>query len=174
MQRCLLRNGFKRGKKNGKIILKPETISWRNSYIQALLQNRNLPENERYREVYSDELYVHQHYSRTDNSLYDPNDDQDLQVRKAHKRRRIFFVVAIQASHCGSPASLVENSLWSFIPNQKNGHRGDYHKVFNSQNFATWFKNQLMLYLSYSLRTTLRQISERLGLEFEKINTEEG
>ena len=47
VQPWLLRTDFKRGKKNGKISLKPETISWRNSYIRKLLQNLNLPENER-------------------------------------------------------------------------------------------------------------------------------
>ena len=125
VQRWLLSNGFRRGKKNGKISLKPQTISWHNSYIRTLLQNRNLPKNERYRKVYLDESYVHQHYSRTDNSLYDTNDDQELQVRNAHKGRRICFVAAIQASNSGILAILVENSVWSFISDERNRHTGD-------------------------------------------------
>ena len=31
-----------------------------------------------------------------------------------------------------------------FSPQDKKGHKGDYHKFFNSKNFLLWFKKQLL------------------------------
>lgn len=45
--------------------------------------------------VYLDESYVHQNYARHDDSLFDPNNEQDLQVTVKHKGRRYCFIAAI-------------------------------------------------------------------------------
>jgi transposase len=39
---------------------------------------------------------------------------------------------------------VVPGSVWSFSPQQKSMHRGDYHKVFNSNNFIAWWTDQLL------------------------------
>jgi transposase len=42
----------------------------------------------------------------------------------------------------------VPNSLWRFCPQRKKDSKGDYHKVFNSQNFVGWWRDQLLPNLS--------------------------
>ena len=34
--------------------------------------------------------------------------------------------------------------MWAFCPKKKGGHQGDYHKVFNGENFVTWWRDQLL------------------------------
>ena len=147
-QRWLSSKGFKRGAKSGSIGLKPHIVAWRNSYLRKVLSNRSLPESVRYQEVYLDESYIHLHYCRYENSLYDPNDEQDEQIRKPNKGKRICFLSAIKYQ-CGSHRSgLVENSVWYFVPSAAKNQVGDYHKALNGSNFLTWFKNKLLPNLS--------------------------
>jgi transposase len=113
-----------------------------------------LPGDTRLREDYLDESYIHEHYHRYDDSLWDPSDDQDIQIGKLkHKGRRYCFLAAIQGPdprvEQPSPirkekAGLVHGSLWSFSPQKKGDSKGDYLKVFNSVNFITWWKEQLL------------------------------
>ena len=120
----------------------------KHNYLKSFQENRNAPPEERRREVYMDESYIHEHYHRNDDSLWDPNDDQDVQHKKAPaKGRRYCFAAAIQGpswKSIGTSGGLVPGSLWKFCPQKKGGHQGDYHKVFDSKNFLTWWKDQLL------------------------------
>lgn len=153
-RRWLERNGYRRGRRKGNIRPKPEIAIKRDLYLQAFFANRSLPKETRLREVYLDESYIHEHYHRFDDSLWDPSDDQDIQIGKLqHKGRRYCFLAAIQGPdpRIDEPsmirkekAGLVRGSLWYFSPTKKKHSTGDYHKVFNSTNFIKWWREQLL------------------------------
>ena len=153
-RRWLQRFKYKRGRRKGNLVLKADIAVKRDLYLQEFFKNRSLPKEERLREVYLDESYIHEHYHRFDDSLWDPSDDQDVQVGKMkHKGRRYCFLAAIQgedprveqpSSIRMEKAGLVHGSLWTFCPQKKKDSTGDYHKVFNSSNFIGWWKNQLL------------------------------
>ena len=42
--------------------------------------------------VYMDESYIHKNYHRHDDSLFDPNDEQDLERIAQHKRKHYFLL----------------------------------------------------------------------------------
>ena len=173
MRRWLERNEYKRGRRTGNLALKEQLTVQRDLYLKAFFTNRELPANERLREVYLDESYIHQHYKKTQDSLWDPNDDQDIQFEKEkHKGNRYCFLCAIQGPNplvfepsdvAGTDAEaklldklklstlekkdrggIVPNSVWSFCPQQKKDHKGDYHKVFKADNFEQWWRDQLI------------------------------
>lgn len=87
VRRYLRHLGYKRGKKKGVLSyqLREENARKRDIYLSMMMQVRD--EKQR-RVVYLDESYVHQNYARHDDSLFDPNDKQDLQVTVKHKGRR--------------------------------------------------------------------------------------
>ncbi|KAH9112766.1 hypothetical protein LEN26_002882 [Aphanomyces euteiches] len=76
--------------------------------------------------VYLDESYIHHHYARHGESLYslyDPNDEQELQVKSKHKGQRYCFIGAI-------------------LDDGGKGRRKqpkDYHGMFNGTYFVDWF-----------------------------------
>lgn len=144
VQRWLLKNGFSRGKKSKNLLLSNKITAWRNKYLRIIMENRGKIPTDQLQEVYLDESYIHQHYSKSNNSLYDPNDNEDIQSRQPHKGRRICFLAAIKNSIGDEKAGFVANSAWWFIPKGKNAHGGDYHKSFNSHNFLAWFRQNLM------------------------------
>ena len=39
---------------------------------------------------------------------------------------------------------MISQSLWMFCPSGKKDHSGDYHKVFNGENYVNWFKHNLL------------------------------
>jgi len=97
MRRWLERNNYKRGKRSGNIKMKEHVAIKRDLYLSAFFANQALPAQERLREVYLDESYIHQHYKKDADSIWDPNDDQDLQVGKLpNKGNRYCFLCAIQ------------------------------------------------------------------------------
>jgi hypothetical protein len=113
--------------------------------------DRAKPPGERLREVYMDESYIHEHYHRNEDSLWDPNDNQDVIYQKDnHKGRWYCFCTAIQGPNpLGGEepedlAGLVPGSIWAFSPQKKADHQGDYHKVFNGDNYIPWFRDQLL------------------------------
>jgi len=112
-----------------------------------LFQNRSAPKKNQYREVFLDESYIHEHYHRLEESIWDPNDDQDLQCKLPHKGQRYCFIAAIQGPHPQNmkkdPAGMVPGSLWYFCPNKK-AQKGDYHKAFNGSNFLEWWHTHLL------------------------------
>jgi hypothetical protein len=41
-------------------------------------------------------------------------------------------------------AGLVPGLIWAFCPQKKGDHLGDYNKIFNGDNYITWFRDQLI------------------------------
>ena len=133
--------------------MKESVLLHKHRYLTTFFANRALNAEERKREVMMDESYIHEHYHRNNDSIWDPNDDQDIQFGKAPaKGRRYCFAAAIQGPNpCVSDAvlnqdkaGLVPGSVWAFCPQKAKDHGGDYHKVFNGQNFVKWWKEQLL------------------------------
>ena len=170
-QRWLRKNHYKRGKRSGNVVLKEHIALKRDQYLTTFFTNRSTPQESRLREVYLDESYIHQHYKKDVDSLYDPNDKQDLQIGKdKNKGNRYLFLCAIQGPNprVFEPSTDIENgrlldklnlaqvtlqsdrggvvpgTVWAFCPQQKKLHKGDYHKVFNSNNFLQWWQDQLL------------------------------
>ena len=173
MRRWLQRNGYRRGKRSGNIVMKEHIALHRDLYLKAFFANRALPIEEQLWEVYLDESYIHQHYKKNNDSVWDPNDDQDLQFGKEkNKGNRYCFLCAIQGPNpqvfqptddeCNDEEAklfdkmtlstletkdrggVVPGSVWAFCPQQKKLHKGDYHKVFKSTNFMQWWNDQLI------------------------------
>ena len=76
-RRFLAGLGYKQGKTKGMMCyhLKEENIQKRDKYVQAMT-NANYDNTTRI--VYMDEIYIHKNYHRHDDSLFNPNDEQDL------------------------------------------------------------------------------------------------
>lgn len=130
-----------------------QQVAKRHHYLREFFDNRAKPPEERLREVYTDQSYIHEHYHRNDDSIWDPNDEQDVTTSKEQfKGRRYCFAHAIwganpaveEPTQAVDKAGLVPGAMWAFCPQKKGDHQGDYHKVFNGGNFVAWFKNQLL------------------------------
>jgi transposase len=151
--RWLKKNGYRRGKRSDNIRLKEHVAVKREQYLLEFIGNREKPPDQRYREVYLDESYCHQHHNHHDQSVYNPDDKLDFQEKKSSNRgQRYCFLAAIQGTNprkeiCVDPADkarLVPNSVFMFKPSARKDHLGDYHKVFNGKNFIDWFRDQLL------------------------------
>ena len=155
-RRWLKRNHYQRGRRSNQIVQKEGVILKRHKYLHDFFKNRDEPDQSlKYREVYMDESYIHQHYNHNDDSIWDPNNDQDIQVgRNNYKGARYCFAAAIQGPNprlnpTDVPnktdlAGLVPNSVWIFQPATRQQQQGDYHKVFNGDNFLNWWTTQLL------------------------------
>ena len=152
VQHWIVWAGFCRGKRNN---IQPNltNVLKRHQFLREFFANRALPPGERLREVYLDESYIHEHYNRMNDSIWDPNDDQDIQLGKdKHKGRRYRFLCAIQGPNPASTddtlpsnkARLVPGSIFAFCPNNTKDQKGDHHKVFNGDNILTWWSEQLL------------------------------
>ncbi|EGD78711.1 hypothetical protein PTSG_01691 [Salpingoeca rosetta] len=97
VQRFLRRAGYTRGTWHS-IAPNEKHLRMRDAYIKAILDNRAAPPASRLREVYIGESYVHEHYHRAADSLVDPNDEQEQQVRNLRDGRRYCFAIAIQGA----------------------------------------------------------------------------
>jgi hypothetical protein len=84
VQRFLLRKGYKRGKRKGKMSyhLKDQIIVQRNNYVRRMIKEHESKERQI---VYVDESFIHKNYARHDDSLYNPSDDDERSVFTAHK-----------------------------------------------------------------------------------------
>ena len=120
-----------------------------------------------------DKSYIHQHYKKDANSIWDPNNKQDIQIGKLPNKGNCYcFLCAIEGpnplafqyskdEHIGNGrlndklllkeittaanrGGVVDGSVWTFCPQQKKDQKGDYHKVFNSTNYLQWWTNQLL------------------------------
>ncbi|OQR85314.1 hypothetical protein ACHHYP_11956 [Achlya hypogyna] len=88
--------GYKRGNKKGTLGMRLAESNrvHRNAYVRRMYPFTR--GDSRHRTiVYTDESFVHHHYKRHDDSLYDPNDEQDLQIKEKHKGARFCFIGAI-------------------------------------------------------------------------------
>jgi transposase len=168
--------GYERGRRTGNLVQKESVILHRQNFLKAFFENRARPPEDRLREVYMDESYIHHHYHRFDDSLWDPNDEQDLQVSKAPvKGRRYCFAAAIQGpdprvcitqnSSKETLAGLVPGSVWDFCPQAPGASKGDYHKVFHGKNFLAWWKNQLLPNLKQPSLIMLDNAKYHLGYD---------
>ena len=153
VRRWLHRHNYQRGRRTGNLVQKESIVLHRQIYLQRFFKNRAEQPLLRLREVMLDESYIHQHYHRNDDSIWDPGDEQDVQMSRAPaKGRRYCFAAAIQGPNpsINNPvlavdkAGLVAGSVWAFCPQKSGDHKGDYHKVFNGENFTTWWKEQLL------------------------------
>ena len=72
--------GYKRGKRKGIMynLLKEENIWKQDAYVQWMMEANNYMSRQI---VYMDESYIHKNYHQHDNSIFDPNDEQDLETK---------------------------------------------------------------------------------------------
>ena len=69
----------------------------RDQYLNQFFANWALPQEKQLQEVYLDESYIHQHYKKDADSIWDPNDKQDIQIGKLpNKGNRYCFLAAIK------------------------------------------------------------------------------
>jgi hypothetical protein len=146
--------GYERGKPRGNLVPPEANVAKKHHYLRTFFANRGKPPGERLRKVYTDESYIHEHYHRNEDSLFNPNDEQDVIYQKEkHKGRRYCFYAAIQGPDprveapeepAEAQVGLVPGSIWAFCPQKKSDHKGDYHRVFNGDNYIVWFRDQLL------------------------------
>ena len=72
--------------------LKKHNIRKHDEYIQKLtaINTKGIQ-----RVIYMDESYIHKNYQQYNDSLFDPNDEQDLEMKANQKGRRYCFIAAI-------------------------------------------------------------------------------
>lgn len=145
VQRFLTRIGYKRGSRKGIITyrMKQHITSQRDQYVKKMISLDTR------RVVYTDESYIHHNYSRHRDSLYDPNDEQDLQVIWRHKGRRYCFIAAIidenkdvrrELQTDNDKAHLLKDTLDIFEGGRQTK---DYHGMFNSSYYVKWMEELL-------------------------------
>ena len=99
VQRYLSRHGFSRG--DSATVPIQETAAIREAriqYLQRLIDNESLPPEQQLRIVDLDESYIHHHYRRHNDSLFDLNEADFRQPRTQKKEKRLCFVAAIRKS----------------------------------------------------------------------------
>ena len=74
--------GIREDDEKRNLVLRADIAVKRDVYLQEFFGNRSLSKEQRLREVYLDELYIHEHYHRFEDSLWDLTDDQDVKVWK--------------------------------------------------------------------------------------------
>eukprot|EP00957_Ditylum_brightwellii_P147093 11199954-Ditylum_brightwellii.AAC.1 len=87
---AVLRQGKKKGMQHYK--LREENVWKSDEYVYVMTAVNQDP---MIWAVYMDESYIHINYHRHDDSLFDPNDEQDLKVKAMHKGRQFCFIAAI-------------------------------------------------------------------------------
>ncbi len=112
------RNGFWRIAKSSNTGIKPNVLAWRNEYLRILLNNRAKPENSKLQKVNLDNSCIHQRYCRHEDSIYDPNDEQDFLIIDPQKGSRI-FLPAIRFQCNGHDSRVITNSIRQFSPSEK-------------------------------------------------------
>lgn len=150
VQRYLQRKGYRRGNKKGEqdYRLKPDIVTKRNEYVLRMIQEKEA--TTRRRIVYMDESYIHKNYRRHDDSLYDPNDEQDLTTIGFHKGQRYCFIAAIINEDFNieetersenERAGILQETLDIFEGGKK--QTKDYHGMFDNVYFITWMEKLL-------------------------------
>jgi transposase len=151
VQRYLLALGYKRGKKKGmqNYRLREENIRKRDEYVQLMTAVNQDPAR---RVVYMDESYIHKNYQRNDDSLFDPNDEQDMEVKAMHKGRRYCFIAAIidedqtlsNVAEQEKPEAAKAHLLLDTLDIFEGGKQTvDYHGMFVTEYFVGWMKKLL-------------------------------
>ena len=136
-QQWLAKNGFQRGKRRGCVKMNPEHVERRDQYLKAILTNRSKPVGQRRKEIYTDESYIHYHHRGEKDVLHHlPNPKES---KAPHKGKRFCFIAVIEYDPNTDESKLIPNLYWAFCPTMKEGHTGDYHKVFDSSNYFKLF-----------------------------------
>eukprot|EP00171_Calliarthron_tuberculosum_P022698 IDg22698t1 len=93
-QRFLLRNGYHQGRKKGAqhYRFKEDIQAKLDEYVATMMA---VNEAKQHRVVYTDESYIHKNYARHEDSLYNPNNEQDLTTIASHKGQHYCFIAAI-------------------------------------------------------------------------------
>ncbi|CAK4441668.1 unnamed protein product [Aphanomyces euteiches] len=136
-QLFLARCGFKRGTQKGVSYgISAELAVKRDRYIRYISTQLQLSTPRTI--VYIDELYIHHHYSRHNNSIYHPDDTASVPKKAKNKGRRLYFIAAIMSGGESDPKLL---GLEIF----EGGNRQpkDYHAMFTSEFFLEWFADLL-------------------------------
>ena len=132
---------------------KTENVLKRDFYIQKMLHPDVM---EKCCIMYMDKSYIHQHYSQHDESLYDPDDKEDLDPKQSHKGRCYCFIAAILSADLRSKegqcldsqeAQLMRETLEIFEGSKKMGGKAqmkDYHGMFDHAYFVQWMKKLLL------------------------------
>ncbi|RQM30255.1 hypothetical protein B5M09_012612 [Aphanomyces astaci] len=139
VQVFLSQQGYERGKRKGTISYRMTKSheETRDAYVALMVPT--VTHAPRRPVVYLDESFIHHHYSRHADSLYDPTDDATTKPK--HKGRRYCFVAGILDD--GSDVSHLLG-LDIFVGGKKNGKKvEDYHSMFNHDYFVDWFKKLL-------------------------------
>ena len=132
--------------------LKEENIRKRDAYVQQMTEANNDVSR---RIVYIDESYIHKNYHRHDDSIFDLNDEQDLETKAQHKGKRYCFIAAIidddrrpevmsipeEIRPAIHKAGLMHKTLDIFEGGKK--QTVDYHGMFNMAYFINWMKKLL-------------------------------
>ena len=84
----------------------------------------------------------HQH--RIDHCLLYPPDGPAYVGKSPRKGCRICFVVAICNQLTHMHAGLINASAWHLTPKSAKDHKGDYHELFNADNYLNWFEYSLL------------------------------
>jgi len=144
VQRFLVRKGYKRGRKKGSqhYRLREKNLIMRDKYVKRMVEEDNLKTQ---RIVYMDKSYIHKNYCHHEDSLYDPNDEQDLTTVAMHKGQQYCFIAAIvDADHTipeesrttEQKAGLLMDTLDIFEGGKK--QTKDYHGMFDHHYFVAW------------------------------------
>jgi transposase len=169
MRRTLSRLGmqWRKNTTKGKIYRESEeVVQKRRDYLHALAEYRNLPTNEQYVEIWTDESYIHHHHA-FNYSWYGVSDFTD----RKHKGRRLVILAA------GSKHGFVPNSLKVYCAQKPTG---DYHGNISKTIYSKWFTESLLPNLSQksliimdnaSYHTALPDSAPRLNATKSQIKT---
>jgi len=166
VRRFLEKMGCKRGKKKGMMCcrLKEENIRKRDACVQLMTDaNKDVSR----RTIHMDESHIHKNHHRHDNSLFDPNDEQDLQTKAQHKGKRCCFIAAVvdddrrpevmaipeEIRPAVDKAGLMHETLDMFEGGEK--QTKDCHGMFDSVHFIKWMKKLLEALAARNVQNSL-------------------
>ncbi|ETV78314.1 hypothetical protein H257_07900 [Aphanomyces astaci] len=130
--------GFKRGKRRDKATYSVSSAyaAAQDIYVQKM---NNLDANTPV--VYMDESYIHHHYTRHQDSLFDPTDDAPLKEKQ--KGRRMYFIAGIMAGRAsGADSTVVALDIFEGGKKSKDDPK-DYHTMFNHTYFLKWLERAM-------------------------------
>ena len=101
------------------------------------------------------ESYIHKNYHRYDDSIFDPNDEQDLEAKAQHKGKWYRFITAIiEDDRCPDMMTIPEDvrpsvckaglmhEIFDIFEVSKK-QTVDYHGTFDSVYFIKWMEKLL-------------------------------
>ncbi|ETV91531.1 hypothetical protein H310_13913 [Aphanomyces invadans] len=130
VQVFLSNEGYARGKRAGRTefrMTKADEMAW-DAYFSMMVPTGVM--RPRRPVVHLDESFIQHHYTRHEDSLYDP---EHSTTRPKYKGRRFCLI-----------AGIIDEGLDIFVGGKKNGKTvKDYHSMFNHAYFVDWFEKLL-------------------------------